>query len=245
MSTEQDLEQVSVAEYGADRDGERQSLNSRLFMQLLALECAWTPGPQVLARELAEQLERRSAPGVIYQDVLNPAGLAVLSWSDDPARLLSGVHQAVMSVGPSGLALRPHLQLLGRTYSSGFEHDLADWLIERPKRTALNPEWPWAVWYPLRRGGAFERLSPREKGAIMKEHANIGRAYAAQDLAHDIRLACHGLDAHDNEFVVGLMGRDLHPLSHIVQRMRSTKQTSEYVTQMGPFFVGHALWRNG
>jgi chlorite dismutase len=101
------------------------------------------------------------------------------------------------------------------------------------------------VWYPLRRGGAFEQLEPREKGGILREHAEIGKAYGAANLAHDVRLASHGLDANDNEFVIGLIGENLHPLSHVVQRMRSTRQTSQYITQMGPFFVGRAAFRAG
>ena len=56
-----------------------------------------------------------------------------------------------------------------------------------------------------------------------------------------MRLACHGLDANDNEFVIGLLGAKLHPLSHVVQTMRKTKQTSEYISQMGPFFVGRVV----
>ena len=135
--------------------------------------------------------------------------------------------------------------MLGRSYATGYEDDLAYWLLRRPVETVLNPAWPWAVWYPLRRGGAFEKLEGREKGAVLKEHGLIGRAYGAQDLAHDVRLACHGLDASDNEFVIGLIGKELHPLSHVVQRMRSTRQTSEFISQMGPFFVGHVWHRIG
>ena len=78
----------------------------------------------------------------------------------------------------------------------------------------------------------------------MREHATIGKAYGAQDLAHDVRLACHGLDANDNEFVIGLIGKELHPLSHVIQAMRGTRQTSEFINQMGPFFVGRAVFRN-
>jgi chlorite dismutase len=107
----------------------------------------------------------------------------------------------------------------------------------------LNPAWPWAIWYPLRRVGAFARLDGKEQGAILREHATIGRAYGDADLAHDIRLACHGLDTHDNDFVIGLVGGELHPLSHLVQAMRKTAQTSEYIQGLGPFFVGHATWR--
>ena len=32
-------------------------------------------------------------------------------------------------------------------------------------------------------------------------------SFGAADYAHDIRLACHGLDKDDNDFVVGLIGR--------------------------------------
>ena len=134
--------------------------------------------------------------------------------------------------------------MLGRTYSSGFETALEDWLLDRPRRTVLNSAWPWAIWYPLRRSGSFARLSPQEQGAIMREHGALGRAYGDADLAHDVRLACHGLDVNDNDFVIGLVGRQLHPLSHLVQAMRKTTQTSLYLKTLGPFFVGHALWQS-
>jgi chlorite dismutase len=44
--------------------------------------------------------------------------------------------------------------------------------------------------------------------------------------------------------VIGLVGRELHPLSHLVQAMRKTVQTSQYLQTLGPFFVGHALWQS-
>ena len=65
----------------------------------------------------------------------------------------------------------------------------------------------------------------------------------AGDYAHDIRLACHGLDKDDNDFVIGLIGKDLYPLSAIVQAMRKTQQTSLYLERLGPFFVGRAVWQ--
>ena len=107
-----------------------------------------------------------------------------------------------------------------------------------------NPAWPWAVWYPLRRSGAFARLPAKEQGGILREHAAIGRAYGEQDLAHDVRLACHGLDKNDNEFVIGLVGKQLYPLSHVVQAMRKTQQTALYLEKLGPFFVGRAVWQS-
>ena len=44
--------------------------------------------------------------------------------------------------------------------------------------------------------------------------------------------------------MIGLVGKDLHPLSHVVQAMRRTRQTSEFIAQMGPFFVGRAVFQH-
>jgi len=41
------------------------------------------------------------------------------------------------------------------------------------------------------------------------------------------------------------LGRDLHPLSALVQEMRSTEQTSQYLSRLGPFFVGRVLRQSG
>jgi chlorite dismutase len=43
---------------------------------------------------------------------------------------------------------------------------------------------------------------------------------------------------------VALIGPELYPLSAIVERMRKTKQTSQYLESLGPFFVGKAIWQN-
>jgi chlorite dismutase len=133
--------------------------------------------------------------------------------------------------------------MLGRTYALGYEPDLAEVLFHRPTRTVLNSAWPWAVWYPLRRNGQFAQLSAEEQRVILAEHGAIGMSFGAADLAHDIRLACHGLDTNDNDFVVGLIGKQLFPLSAVVQSMRKTQQTSLYLDRLGPFFVGRALWQ--
>ncbi len=75
------------------------------------------------------------------------------------------------------------------------------------------------------------------------EHGGVGRSYGKAGLAFDIRLACYGLDKNDNDFVIGLLGKELHPLSSIVERMRKTRQTSQYLTNLGPFFVGRVAWQ--
>jgi hypothetical protein len=233
MSTGDDAT-VDVRERGANQ----QSVDRRLFMQLQAF------GGCVDAKPLVRALEASRAEAVLYQDLNDPRGVAVLAMSEDPAFFV-GAFREILNAGPfAELALKPELTMVGRTYASGFESDLEEWLLRRPRRTALNPAWPWGIWYPLRRTGSFARLSPAEQGTIIREHSVLGRAYGEADLAHDVRLACHGLDTHDNDFVIGLVGHALHPLSHLVQAMRKTAQTSQYLQTLGPFFVGHVVWQS-
>jgi len=228
-------------ERGAPRDGAPQSLDRRLFAQLLVFE-AREPAPGDVLANLRRALVDRGVSAIVYADVGAPAGFGLLSLTEDPADFVTKVRVACHALG-AGVRQRHELTMLGRTYSTGFEQDLEHWLLERPRRTLMNEAWPWAIWYPLRRVGGFERLDAAEKGSIMREHGGLGRAYGEADLAHDVRLACHGLDPNDNDFVIGLIGRELHPLSHVVQTMRRTRQTAEYMERMGPFFVGRAVYR--
>ena len=222
-----------------ERGANGQTSDRRLWMQLQVFNGCADPKPLVGALEAAR------VEAVLYRDVNDPRGVGLLTLHEDPAFFANGLRDLLNADPFAGLPLRGELTMFGRTYSSGFETDLEDWLLQRPRRTVLNPAWPWAIWYPLRRAGAFARLSPQEQGAIIREHSVLGHAYGDADLAHDVRLACHGLDVHDNDFVIGLVGRDVHPISHLIQAMRKTVQTSQYLQSLGPFFVGHALWRSG
>jgi len=229
-----DTPKIDVQERGANQ----QASDRRLYMQLHAFGGCLDPKPLVRA------LESSRFEAVLYQDVNDPRGIGVLTMSEDPTFFVSAWRELLTAEPFAGLAHKAELTMFGRTYASGFEAELDEWLLRRPRRTALNPAWPWAVWYPLRRTGAFARLSAQEQGAVIREHSVLGRAYGDADLAHDIRLACHGLDVHDNDFVIGLVGRELHPLSHLVQTMRKTAQTAQYIQTLGPFFIGHALWQS-
>lgn len=232
------LEPPDISEKGGLKGGQPQRSDERLFIQLMAFTGCESTG------DVIRDLQAAPFESVLYEDLNDPRGVALLTLSRDPNTFIDRVRPALKSGALAALTLRPDLTMFGRTYSLGYEPDLPSVLFDRPRRTVLNPAWPWAVWYPLRRNGAFEQLEDREKGGILREHATIGQAYGAQNLAHDVRLACHGLDQNDNEFVIGLMGEQLHPLSHVVQTMRRTRQTSQYIAQMGPFFVGHRAWQS-
>jgi len=228
---------VDLSEKGK-RDGQVISLDRRLFMQFLAFG-----GAHEIALYV-EFMEESGVAGVLYQDINDPLGMGLLTFSEDPNDFLVRV-RPVLNTHPFGdLHLKHEYTMLGRTYSIGYESDLERTLITRPIERVTDTSLPWAIWYPVRRSGAFEQLSSEEQRTILMEHGGIGRAYGKANLAYDIRLACFGLDKNDNDFVIGLVGHELHPLSRIVERMRKTKQTSQYLTNLGPFFIGKAVWQN-
>ncbi len=227
-----------IRETGAPKRGIPQTSERRLYLHLQVFtNCTKT-------KPLIHSLEATGIEGVLYADVNDPRGVALLTITESPdffANELRGLlnHEPFLSLVP-----RPEFTMLGRTYSSGREMDLEDWLLQKPRRNALNPENIWAIWYPLRRKPEFELLPKTEQGKVLFEHATIGRAYGEAGYADDIRLACYGLDKNDNEFILGIVGSALFPLSRLVQEMRKTQQTAKYMQSLGPFFVGKAVWQS-
>ena len=244
------LPPIDVNEYGGKKEGVKQAMNRRLFMQLLVFRVPTgtepvsggpKSAPDAVGAELVSILKTRKIAGVVYADAMDPRSLALLSWSEDPAHFVRNVRPLFTESPLNHVTLRDDYGMLGRTYSTGHEPELEWYILRRPIENVTNESTRWHVWYPLRRKGVFAKLEPIDQSHIMREHAALGMAYGQQDLATDVRLACHGIDAGDNEFVIGLVGKDLHPLSLLVQQMRKTRQTSEFIEKMGPFFVGYVL----
>src|SRR5262245_36255546 len=206
IETRRGPEPPDISERGGMKGGQPQRADTRLFMQFLAFGGCSDPAA------LADSLRAAGLDGVLYEDMNDPRGVALLTFSEAPAFFLDRVRPILLQPPFAALTQKPEYTMVGRTYSLGYEPDLIDVLLHRPRRTVLNPEWPWAIWYPLRRSGRFAQLPPEEQRTILAEHGAIGMAYGAGDFAHDIRLACHGLDKQDNDFIVGLVGKELYPL---------------------------------
>src|SRR5690606_38225136 len=83
--------EVDVFEYGAEKDGARQKMDRRLFMELLVYEVPVDLAPAPVIAGLAKSLGEAGAGAVIYEDLANPRGIGVLSWSEDPADLITKV----------------------------------------------------------------------------------------------------------------------------------------------------------
>lgn len=233
-------EPLNISEKGGPKDGKPQQSDRRLYCQLLV----FTKATPLVISKLQDALQKNSLNAAIYSDVNDPKGIGLLVMTENPDTFASALRKILNAEDLSSLKLRPEFTMLGRTYALGYEPDLEDWLLKRTVRIALNPETPWAVWYPLRRKPEFELLSKEEQRPILIEHGTIGRQYGEAGFASDIRLACHGIDTHDNEFVLGLIGKELYPLSRLVQEMRKTQQTAKYIQSLGPFFVGRVLWQS-
>jgi hypothetical protein len=228
---------MDLSEKGRSPSGEIISLDRRLYMQLLVFR---EDRPH---HDLTGALEQADFSSVLYADLNHPRGYGLLLISEDADCFAVQARHLLNQPPFAGIRLCDEFTMFGRTYAMGYEHDLQRVLIERPLERATNPEHRWAVWYPVRRSGEFERLPAEEQRTMLMEHGGIGQAYGEAGLAHDIRLASYGLNKKDDDFVVGLVGPDLHPLSRIVERMRKTRQTSEYLTSLGPFFIGRTLWQ--
>ncbi len=236
------LPEIDLREWGGKKDGQRQVLDRRLFMQLLVFDVDRSTSFGAARDMVVQALGHARVPHVIYEDAMATRGLGVLTWSEKPETFVTQAHPALREMP---MSQRKGWAMIGRTYALGHEPDLEHAILKRSIEYVMLPDFPWHVWYPLRRIGAFERLEKHHQSMILREHAAIGMAYGRTGMAHDVRLACHGLDAGDNEFMIGLIGKELHPLSHLVQTMRHTEQTSQYIAKMGPFFVGHAVHRGG
>jgi len=230
--------EVEISEPGRGSGGEPVRLNRRLFFQLLVF------GGCRDSAMLVRALEEKEVSGTLYADLNDHRGVGLLTFAEDPAFFIDGLRPILLSQPFAELSLKEEMTMTGRTYSRGYEQDLEETLIERPKRRVLDPELRWAVWYPLRRSGRFEQLEEKEQRSILAEHGAIGHAFGKAGLAHDVRLDCRGLNRDDNDFVIGVLGRELHPLSVVVQRMRKTRQTSQYLTHLGPFFTGRVIWQS-
>ncbi len=228
---------LELAEKGR-RGGKEILLDRRLFMKFTAFGGCLEPHAAIKA------LEEEGVVGALYLDANDSQGIGLMVASEDPAFFVTGLRTLLNHRPFAEYTHKPEFDMLGRTYSIGYESDLEDTLFVKPRTKLLNPEHQWAVWYPLQRAKKFQTLPADHQRRILAEHGTLAKRYGAGGHAADVRLACHGLDRNDNDFIVGLLGPNLHPLSAIVQEMRKTEQTSQYLDSLGPFFVGKVAWQS-
>ena len=208
-----------ILEHGAPVRGQPQVLDRRLFVQLhVFTECLDTA-------PVIEAISNSGLDAVVYANLNDPRGIGVLAMNEDPLVFSESFRTLLITKPFRELTPLPNFTMIGRTYAQGREPNLEDFLLHKVRRNVLNPVLKWAVWYPLRRIGAYNRLTRAEQGKIMMEHGMLGRRYGEAGYASDVRLECHGIDRDDNEFVIGLVGQKLFPLK---RRSRSVVQTDRH-----------------
>ncbi|HET7289735.1 MAG TPA: chlorite dismutase family protein [Thermodesulfobacteriota bacterium] len=237
MSLDIERTGLDISEKGRAKDGTELSSDRRLLMQLLAFGNCHNP------RKLVDELKKSKMDFALYADINDPYGIGLLAVNEDPDFFVGGLREFLNGSAFTELTPKPEYTMLGRTYSFGYEPDLERTLIHGPRERVLDPELKWAIWYPLRRNKLFETLSSEEQRSVLGEHGKLGFKFGDAGYGKDIRLACHGLDKNDNDFVIGVLGKKLYPLSILIQSMRKTKQTSMYLESLGPFFIGKVLWQ--
>lgn len=228
---------LDLSEKGLSQ-GQVTSLDRRLFMKFTAFGACANP------KAAADALAAAGIEGALYVDVNDPQGIGVMVPHEDPEIFVTTLRELFNRQPFSTYTHKPEFDMLGRSYSIGYEPDLEDTLLKKPRQKLLNPKWPWVVWYPLQRSKRFQTLPEDHQRRILAEHGTLAKRYGVAGHAADIRLACHGLDRNDNDFIIGLAGPKLYPLSAVVQEMRKTEQTSQYLESLGPFFVGKAIWQS-
>lgn len=213
------------------------SLDRRLFMKFTAFTDVDD------TRHAIKALEATGLAAAVYADINDPFGIGVMVASEDPSDFVTTLRDVFNSDPFVVFDYKPEFDMLGRSYSIGYEPDLEETLITRPVTKLTDQRNEWVVWYPLQRSKGFYVLPEERQKSILGEHGTLAKRYGAGGHATDIRLACHGLDRDDNDFVVGLLGPKLHPLSAVVQEMRRTEQTSQFLDRLGPFFIGKVIWQ--
>lgn len=230
-------EPLDLGEKGMSH-GQVTSLDRRLFMKFTAFgEC---PDPE----PAAEALGIAGIEGALYVDANDPQGIGIMTPHEDPEFFVTTLRDTFNQPPFTRMRHKPEFDMLGRSYSIGYEPDLVDTLLVKPKEKLLNTAFEWVVWYPLQRSKKFQTLPADHQRRILAEHGTLAKRYGVAGVAADVRLACHGLDMNDNDFIIGLLGPKLYPLSAIVQEMRKTEQTSQYLDSLGPFFVGRVVWQS-
>lgn len=227
-----------ITEKGRAKDGSTISLDRRLYFQFLAY------GNVSDIDEVVNGFKNSGLEGVVYLDINDPKGIGLLTINETPEFFINDLRKFLNTKPFSQLIFKPEFTMLGRTYSLGYENDLEQTLITSPRSRILDPELKWAIWYPLRRVKSFENLTSDEQRSILGEHGKVGFQFGKAGFARDIRLACFGLDKNDNDFIIGVLGKELYPLSAVIQRMRKTRQTSTYLESLGPFFIGKTLFQS-
>src|SRR5688572_58215 len=143
--THEKKQTVDVVERGLSIGGVPQVMDRRLFMQLLVLRAKSAHAAAATLPVLGAKLASASVPAVLYEDLNDPSSIGVLTYGEDPSVFATKLRPVLADAAFSDLSTRPEMTMIGRTYATGYESDLAFWLLRRPVETVQHEGWDWAI----------------------------------------------------------------------------------------------------
>ena len=129
-------EQIDIREIARTAGGETVASDRRLFMQFFAY------GGCADSAALIDTLADAEVQGVLYEDLNDPYGVALLTFSEEPDYFLGDLRSLLKRSPFSSLTPKPEHTMFGRTYAVGYEADLVEALISRPINAYLTPNCP-------------------------------------------------------------------------------------------------------
>src|SRR6476619_54820 len=108
---------LDLAEKGR-RAGQVISLDRRLFMKFTAF------GRCLDAEAAARALASDGAQAALYADANDPQGIGVMVASENPEYFVTNLRTLFSRLPFADCVHKPELDMLGRTYSIGYEQDL-------------------------------------------------------------------------------------------------------------------------
>jgi hypothetical protein len=160
---------LELAEKGR-RGGQEITLDRRLYMKFTAFgRCG---DPHAAIKALAED----GVNGALYVDINDPQGIGIMVAAEDPDYFVTTLRTLFGHRPFADYTHKAEFDMLGRTYSIGYEADLEDTLLVKPQQKLLNPAHLWAVWYPLqRRSSAPHPGRARHAGEALRLGRPCGR----------------------------------------------------------------------
>ena len=176
-------EPPDISEKGGMKHGQPQRSDVRLFMQFLAFGGAQGIGT---AGSLGKSLEAAGIPGVVYEDINDPRGLGILTFSEDPGFFLDQL-RPLLSAHTSNLKQKPEYTMLGRTYALGYEPGRGVLI------SAVEPDSP-AAEAGVERGLVIYRVSKHDVNSIKDVENLLGRAKSGTNVDFVVGVVRSGGD---------------------------------------------------
>ncbi len=157
------------------------------------------------ARGRRRLVRRAGSTGALYVDANDPQGIGIMVASEDPDYFVTRLATLFNR--------RPFADFVHRPRVRHARSQLLDRLRVRPRGHTAREAARKAAEPREYTGPSGTRCSaPRSsrpcpadhQRRILAEHGSLAKRYGAGGHAADVRLACHGLDSNDNDFIVGL-----------------------------------------